>query len=99
VLADLEAAGKKPISGPSPFEKALGQERAPEALWTPPRIAAANSGLNSSIRQPVGLGLTRDPDPLWMDELDFDELPSKLGYNDYGELDLRVESIGKWTGL
>lgn len=98
VLADLEAAGKKPISGPSPFEKALGQERAPEALWTPPRIAAANSGLNSSIRQPVGLGLTRDPDPLWMDELDFDELPSKLGYNDYGELDLRVESIGKWTG-
>lgn len=38
VLADLEAAGKKPISGPTPFEKALGQERAPEALWTPPRV-------------------------------------------------------------
>lgn len=38
VLADLEAAGKKPISGPTPFEKALGQERAPEALWSPPRL-------------------------------------------------------------
>ena len=35
VLADLEAAGKKPISGPSPFEKALGQDTAPEPLWTP----------------------------------------------------------------
>ena len=38
VLADLEAAGKKPISGPSPFEKALGRDQAPEALWTPPRV-------------------------------------------------------------
>ncbi|NBS70140.1 hypothetical protein EBT31_14695, partial [bacterium] len=38
VLADLEAAGKKPISGPTPFEKALGMEQAPEALWTPPRV-------------------------------------------------------------
>ena len=37
VLADLEAAGKEPISGPSPFEKSLGMERAPEALWSPPR--------------------------------------------------------------
>jgi SPP1 gp7 family putative phage head morphogenesis protein len=37
VLADLEAAGKEPLSGPSPFEKALGLEQAPEALWTPPR--------------------------------------------------------------
>jgi len=35
VLADLEASGKKPISGPSPFEKALGQEQPPQALWTP----------------------------------------------------------------
>lgn len=35
VLADLEAAGKKPISGPSPFEKALGQDTAPKPLWTP----------------------------------------------------------------
>jgi SPP1 gp7 family putative phage head morphogenesis protein len=41
VLADLEAAGKKPISGPSPFEKALGMDQAPEALWTPPRVGAA----------------------------------------------------------
>ena len=40
VLADLEAAGKQPISGPSPFEKSLGQERAPEALWSPPRPMA-----------------------------------------------------------
>ncbi|MFZ9568590.1 MAG: minor capsid protein [Vulcanococcus sp.] len=40
VLADLEAAGKKPISGPSPFEKALGQERAPKALWSPPSTDA-----------------------------------------------------------
>jgi SPP1 gp7 family putative phage head morphogenesis protein len=38
VLADLEAAGKQPISGPTPFEKALGQQRAPEALWSPPRV-------------------------------------------------------------
>lgn len=38
VLADLEAAGKEPLSGPSPFEKALGLEKAPEALWTPPRV-------------------------------------------------------------
>ena len=29
VLADLEASGKKPISGPSPFEKALNREQAP----------------------------------------------------------------------
>ena len=41
VLADLEAAGKKPISGPSPFEKALGMDQAPEALWTPPRVGQA----------------------------------------------------------
>lgn len=39
VLADLEAAGKKPISGPTPFEKALGQDTAPEPLWSPPRLA------------------------------------------------------------
>lgn len=38
VLADLEAAGKQPISGPTPFERALGQEQAPDALWTPPRV-------------------------------------------------------------
>lgn len=38
VLADLEAAGKQPISGPTPFEKSLGMEQAPEALWTPPRV-------------------------------------------------------------
>lgn len=38
VLADLEAAGKEPISGPSPFERSLGMERAPEALWSPPRV-------------------------------------------------------------
>lgn len=43
VLADLEAAGKEPISGPSPFEKSLGMERAPEALWSPPRVAAKSS--------------------------------------------------------
>ena len=29
VLADLEAAGKQPISGPSPFEKALNKDKAP----------------------------------------------------------------------
>ena len=40
VLADLEAAGKQPISGPSPFEKALGQQRAPAVLWSPPRVSA-----------------------------------------------------------
>ena len=40
VLADLEAAGKKPISGPSPFEKALGMEQVPEPLWSPPRLKA-----------------------------------------------------------
>lgn len=40
VLADLEAAGKKPISGPTPFEKALGQDTAPEPLWSPPRLKA-----------------------------------------------------------
>lgn len=40
VLADLEAAGKEAISGPSPFEKSLGMERAPEALWKPPRQMA-----------------------------------------------------------
>jgi SPP1 gp7 family putative phage head morphogenesis protein len=44
VLADLEAAGKKPISGPTPFEKSLGMEQAPKALWTP--------GLQSSL-EPV----------------------------------------------
>lgn len=38
VLADLEAAGKQPISGPTPFEKSLGMEQAPEALWSPPRV-------------------------------------------------------------
>jgi SPP1 gp7 family putative phage head morphogenesis protein len=43
VLADLEAAGKEPISGPSPFEKSLGMERAPEALWSPPRVATKSS--------------------------------------------------------
>ena len=36
VLADLEAAGKKPLTGPSPFEKALGLQKAPEAIWSPP---------------------------------------------------------------
>lgn len=40
VLADLEAAGKKPISGPTPFEKSLGMEQAPEVLWSPPRLTA-----------------------------------------------------------
>jgi len=40
VLADLEAAGKQPISGPTPFERALGQEQAPEPLWAPPRLPA-----------------------------------------------------------
>jgi len=40
VLADLEAAGKQPISGPTPFEKALGMQQAPEPLWTPPRPTA-----------------------------------------------------------
>ena len=38
VLADLEAAGKEPISGPSPFEKSLGMEKAPEVVWSPPRV-------------------------------------------------------------
>lgn len=40
VLADLEAAGKERISGPTPFEKALGMEQAPKAVWTPPKLAA-----------------------------------------------------------
>lgn len=40
VLADLEAAGKERISGPTPFEKALGMEQAPEALWKPPKPVA-----------------------------------------------------------
>ncbi|MFZ9559242.1 MAG: minor capsid protein [Vulcanococcus sp.] len=41
VLADLEAAGKEPISGPSPFERSLGMERPPETLWSPPRPVGA----------------------------------------------------------
>jgi len=40
VLADLEAAGKKAISGPTPFEKSLGMEQAPQVLWSPPRLTA-----------------------------------------------------------
>lgn len=41
VLDDLAAAGKEPISGPSPFEKALGMQQAPEPLWTPPIVQRA----------------------------------------------------------
>jgi hypothetical protein len=51
VLADLEAAGKEPISGPSPFEKSLGMERAPEALWSPPRVATKSSAATQRKKQ------------------------------------------------
>lgn len=49
VLADLEAAGKEPISGPSPFEKSLGMERAPEALWSPPRVIRTTVSANTTV--------------------------------------------------
>ena len=58
VLADLEAAGKKPISGPSPFEKALGMEQAPEALWTPPRLGET---AKQARPDPLGPSVSKGP--------------------------------------
>ena len=53
VLADLEAAGKQPISGPSPFEKALGREQAPEPLWTPPTGKTATKSSAKKTEKPA----------------------------------------------
>ena len=39
VLEELEAAGKKPISSASPFERALGLEEPPDVIWEPPAIS------------------------------------------------------------
>ena len=39
VLEELEAAGKKPISSASPFERALGLEEPPKPFWEPPAIS------------------------------------------------------------
>ena len=39
VLKELEAAGKKPIDGPAPFERSLGLDKPPKPFWKPPAIS------------------------------------------------------------
>ncbi|NBQ38004.1 MAG: hypothetical protein EBU42_10875, partial [Synechococcus sp.] len=85
VLADLEAAGKKPISGPTPFEKALGMEQAPEALWSPPRLGAKTqqSPKPAGPRLDVGPASKAAIDAAFIDDGRFDlgKIYSSQGFN------------------
>jgi hypothetical protein len=54
--------------------------------------------LASSVRKPTGLGTKSLIEPNWADDIDWDELPGKLGYKDYSEMEYRVEALQKFTG-
>lgn len=71
VLADLEASDKKPISGPSPFEKALNLENAPEGrdlasfaakpAKATPRKTATKQETVTPARPPVNPATVKPP--------------------------------------
>jgi hypothetical protein len=84
--------------GSTPPRPTRGPGPKPVPPATPKAKAAPLQELASSVRKPVGLGKTTSADLNWMDDIDWDELPTKLGYKDYEELEYRIEATKKWTG-
>jgi hypothetical protein len=87
------ATAPRPVRGPKPKPS-----NPPRSATSSPRSAAAPPPLASSVRKPTGLGTKSLAEPSWADDIDWDELPGKLGYKDHSELDYRVEALKKFTG-